>query len=77
MNGDPAACSAQAGHVDPNAVASVVFKHCFMEGHIAVKGWDSMSSRDKDGREVVFHPEDSRLAEYGSSGPGAPKPISG
>jgi pectinesterase len=56
---------------DPNAVASVLFKNCTMEGHIASRGWDSMSGRDASGETVVFQPQDARFAEFGSTGPGA------
>ena len=58
---------------DPNAVGSVVFKNCQMEAHIASKGWDAMSGKDKDGNTIWFQPQDSRFYEYGSTGPGALK----
>ena len=56
---------------DPNAVASVAFINCFMEGHISDRGWEAMSSRDKEGQTVWFSPQDSRFVEFGSAGPGA------
>lgn len=58
---------------DPNAVGSVVFKNCWMDSHIAAKGWDSMTGRDKDGKTISFYPQDSRFFEYGDTGPGAIK----
>lgn len=58
---------------DPNAVASVVFKNCWMDSHIGAKGWDLMTGRDKDGKTITFYPQDSRFFEYGSTGPGAVK----
>ncbi len=58
---------------EPNAVGSVVFKNCWMDSHIAAKGWDAMSGKDKDGKTILFYPQDSRLYEYGSTGPGAIK----
>ncbi len=58
---------------EPNAVGSVVFKDCWMDSHIASKGWDAMSGKDKDGKTIWFYPQDSRLYEYGSTGPGAIK----
>lgn len=47
---------------NPNAIASVVFKNCYMGDHISEKGWDDMGG---------FSAADARLAEYGSTGPGA------
>ena len=41
-----------------------------MDSHIGVKGWDSMSGRDKDGKTIWFNPYDSRFFEYNTTGPG-------
>ncbi len=58
---------------DPNAVGSVVYKNCFMDSHIAARGWESMTGRDKDGKTITFYPQDSRFFECGNTGPGAIK----
>lgn len=56
---------------DPNAAGSVIFKHCWMDGHIATRGWDAMAGRDKTGQTIWFGPADARFYEYASTGPGA------
>lgn len=52
------------------AVASVVFKNCWMDDHIAERGWDRMSSVDSTGTRIWYEPSSARLFEYGSTGPG-------
>lgn len=56
---------------NPNAVGCAVFKNCWMDSHITAFGWDRMHGWDKDGKEIWFYPQDARLYEYGSTGPGA------
>lgn len=56
---------------DPNAAGSVVYKHCWMDSHIAVHGWAPMAGKDKHGRPIWFYPTEARFYEYGSTGPGA------
>ncbi len=56
---------------DPNALGCVVFKHCWMDSHIAASGWAPMAGKDKDGGQIWFYPADARFYEYGSTGPGA------
>lgn len=47
---------------DSRAVGSAVFIHVHMDDHIGAQGWEAMSG---------FPPEEARLFEYGSTGPGA------
>lgn len=56
---------------DPEAVASVVFYNTWMDDHISAKGWEQMSSVDAQGNRLWFNPENARLFEYASMGPGA------
>lgn len=56
---------------DPAAVASVVFVNCWMDDHISAKGWEQMSSVDAQGNRHWYSPENARLFEYASTGPGA------
>lgn len=56
---------------DPDAVASVVSVNCWMDDHISAKGWEQMSSVDAQGNRHWYSPENARLFEYASSGPGA------
>ncbi len=58
---------------DPDAVASVAFVHCWMDDHIGSKGWERMSALDSTGARVWYEPASARLAEYGTTGPGAQK----
>ncbi|MBI5304384.1 MAG: pectinesterase A [Chloroflexi bacterium] len=58
---------------DPNAVGHVAFINCWMDSHVAAKGWDSMTGKDKDGNTLTFLPADSRFYECGTTGPGAIK----
>ena len=59
-------------YADPNAIGSSVFIECFMDDHILVDGWFSMTGQQKSGPDrSVFLPEDSRFFEYKSTGPGA------
>jgi pectinesterase len=56
---------------DRQAVGSVAFIDCWMDGHVSARGWEPMSSVDSTGTRVWFQPEDARLFEYRSTGPGA------
>jgi pectinesterase len=56
---------------DLNAIGCVVYKNCWMDSHIAARGWDKMHGRDKDGKTIWFYPRDARFFECGSTGPGA------
>lgn len=46
--------------------SAAVFKECRMEEHISSQAWSSMRNK-----YALFQPEDNRLFEYNSTGPGA------
>ncbi|MES2523984.1 MAG: pectinesterase family protein [Gemmatimonadota bacterium] len=57
---------------NPRAVGMAVFIECYMDDHIAAKGWDRMSAGPMtNGERMWFEPEHARFAEYRSTGPGA------
>jgi pectinesterase len=57
---------------DPAASGSAVFIRCRMDDHIGPEGYAPISSRDSEGRKIVFGLEkDSRFFEFQSHGPGA------
>ncbi|MBP2659079.1 MAG: hypothetical protein H6Q69_2111 [Firmicutes bacterium] len=56
---------------DPRVNSAVAYINCYMDSHIAAKGWDPMSGKDANGNKIWFYPEESRFFEYGSTGPGA------
>ncbi len=57
---------------NPRAVGMAIFVECWMDDHIGAKGWDRMSAGPtNNGERVWFEPENSRFAEYRSTGPGA------
>jgi pectinesterase len=47
---------------NPQSAGSAVYVNVHMDDHIAPRGWDPMAG---------FQPEEARLFEYGSTGPGA------
>lgn len=47
---------------NPQSAGSAVYVNVHMDDHIGAQGWDQMAG---------FPPEEARLFEYGSSGPGA------
>lgn len=53
--------------------SSAVYIGCWMDDHIGANGWDRMSSVDSTGTRTWNLPENARLYEYGSAGPGAVK----
>ena len=68
----PAVNMPDGRYADPNAIGSSVFIECFMDDHIIVDGWFSMTGQQKSGPDrAVFLPEDSRFFEHKSTGPGA------
>ncbi len=68
----PAVTMPDGRYADPNAIGSSVFIECFMDDHIMVDGWFSMTGQQKSGPDrTVFLPEDSRFFEYKNTGPGA------
>lgn len=48
-----------------------VFLNCWMDGHIDREGWTWMGYKGADGALHRLTPQDARLFEYGSTGPGA------
>lgn len=56
---------------DPAIVGAAAFIDCWMDDHIDPTGWDEMSYTARDGSRQMFQPQDARLAEYRSRGPGA------
>ncbi len=56
----------------PGVNSSAVFIECWMDDHIAEKGWERMSAVDSaTATRIWYEPADSRFFEYRSSGPGA------
>jgi pectinesterase len=55
----------------PDAIGSAVFIDTWMDDHVGMKGWDSMTSTTPEGVRTVHQPQDARFFEYGSRGPGA------
>ncbi|MEW5926140.1 MAG: pectinesterase family protein [Gemmatimonadota bacterium] len=57
---------------DPLAIGSAVFVDCWMDDHVGARGWDRMSSVDREsGVRFWFEPMNARFYEFGSTGPGA------
>jgi len=56
---------------DPGVLGSAVFKHCWMDAHIASEGWEPMAYTARDGSRVMLEPNHARLFEIASQGPGA------
>jgi pectinesterase len=56
---------------DPDALGSAVYRSCWMDAHIAPEGWDEMAYSLPSGERVMLQPNDARLYEYDSRGPGA------
>jgi pectinesterase len=59
---------------NPDAVGHAAFVRCWMDDHIVPEGWYPMHYNLKGGRRAMYQPEDARLFEYASKGPGAGKP---
>ncbi|MDC7675895.1 pectinesterase family protein [Asticcacaulis machinosus] len=69
----PTTTFADGRYADPNAVGQASFIDCVMGSHIHPDHWTSMNGTARDGtKTAVFHPQDSRFYETGSTGPGAP-----
>lgn len=56
---------------DPAAIGSAMYLDCWMDAHIGPEGWDAMAYTARNGERVLLRPEQARLFEYNSSGPGA------
>ena len=59
---------------DPDAVGAAAFLHCWMDDLIVAEGWYPMGYNLKGGGRSMLQPEEARLYEYDSSGPGAGVP---
>jgi pectinesterase len=60
------------GNMDLTGFAA--FIDCWMDGHVHPDGWTSMRFRSPDGPEGLLTPQQARLYERGSRGPGAGRP---
>jgi pectinesterase len=56
---------------DPAAVGHAAFIGCWMDDHVSADGWDEMGYTAKSGERVFLRPEEARLVEFDSRGPGA------
>jgi pectinesterase len=56
---------------NPRAVGQAVYIHCWMDDHITREGWYHMQYYPKGGSVQFMEPEDARLFEYQSTGPGS------
>lgn len=56
---------------DPAAVGNAAFIRCWMDDHLSADGWDEMGYTAKSGERVFLRPEEARLVEFESRGPGA------
>lgn len=54
----------------PETVNAAVFVDCWMDDHVRTEAWTTMDSRP-GGVRTTYYPEDARLFEIGSRGPGA------
>jgi pectinesterase len=52
-------------------LGAAAFLDCWMDAHIRREGWTWMGYRGPDGAQKQLTPEEARLFEYGSRGPGA------
>lgn len=55
---------------NPNAVAHAAFVRCWMDDHIVPEAWYPMHYNGKEGQRRMLEPEEARLFEYQSRGPG-------
>lgn len=55
---------------NPDCVPHAAFVRCWLDDHIVPEGWYPMHFNDANGVRVMFQPEDARLFEYESRGPG-------
>jgi pectinesterase len=67
----PGRTFADGRYGDPEAVGNAAFIRCWMDDHISADGWDEMGFTAKSGDRVFLKPDEARLYEYESRGPGA------
>jgi len=56
---------------DMSLMGQAVFLHCWMDAHIQREGWTWMGYKGANGEQRQLTPQEARLLEFGSSGPGA------
>jgi pectinesterase len=59
---------------DPDNLGAAAYLHCWMDDHIVADAWYPMGFNLKGGGRAMLQPEEARLYEYDSSGPGAGTP---
>lgn len=50
---------------------SATYLRCWMDAHIRPEGWTAMGYRDSSGAPQMLTPQEARLTEFGTTGPGA------
>ena len=56
---------------NPALLGAAAWLDCWMDRHIAAEGWTSMGYKGPAGYPMTLAPDDARLFEYRSRGPGA------
>lgn len=56
---------------NPDAVGHAAYVRCWMDDHIVSEGWYPMHYNNKEGVRTMLQPEEARLFEFASTGPGA------
>ncbi|PAT00079.1 MAG: hypothetical protein BSR46_04775 [Candidatus Dactylopiibacterium carminicum] len=73
----PTASLPDGRYADPDAIGASTFIDCWMDDHIAIDGWASMTGTGRAaGTKDTFlpdNPKHARFLEHGSKGPGAPR----
>ena len=68
----PGRTFADGQYGDPGVLGNAVYLSCWMDAHIdRCTGWDAMAYTARDGRRVMLEPQEARLFEFDSRGPGA------
>lgn len=62
---------ADGNYGDPDNVGAAAYLRCWMDDHIIPEGWVGMGYNRKGGGRAVWEPEEARLYEFESRGPGA------
>lgn len=52
-------------------LGQAAFLHCWMDRHIRREGWTSMGYKNPAGEGTQLTPQEARMFEFGSTGPGA------
>ncbi len=59
---------------NPDHVGASTYLECWMDDHIVPEGWHPMAYNARGGGRAELRPEEARLFEYASTGPGAGQP---